>query len=102
MLPNNNILRKLQKFQQNIISQKEAEEMILDWYEPFKVYTRKLDGTRMIRDAYTVAGPSGRARYDYSARGYMVYFDADKMGFRTLVFRNVYKIEKNGKTYIVR
>lgn len=102
MIPNKNIVRKLQKFQQNILSQQEMEDMVLQWYEPFKIYTRKLDGTRMVRDQYSVAGPSGNVKYDYGARGYMIFYDIDKQGFRTVVLRNVYKIEKDGQTYLVR
>ena len=100
---NNTYLKNLYKFQDEfIISQREAEDMILDWYEEMKIYTRKLDGRRMVREMYSVAGPSGNVNYNYGAKGYMIMFDTDKMGFRTIVLRNVYKIEKNNRTYIVR
>jgi len=32
----------------------------------------------------------------------MVFQDLDKGGFRTVVLDNVYKIEKDGRTYLVR
>lgn len=99
----NTFLKQLYKFQeQTEISRTAMEEMILDLYEPMKIYTRKLDGTRMIREMYSVAGPSGNVRYNYQAKGYMILFDADKLGFRTIVFRNVYKIEKDGRTFLVK
>jgi hypothetical protein len=95
--------RQLNKFATNTeITFDEMKEMVLDWYEPMKIYTRKLDGTRMIREMFTFAGPSGNVKYDYDARGYMILQDIDKGGFRTIVFRNVYRIDKGGKTYIVK
>jgi hypothetical protein len=99
----NTFLKQLYKFQeQTEISRTQMEAMILDWYEPMKIFTRKLDGTRMIREMYAVAGPSGNVKYDYSAKGYMILYSADNLGFRTIVFKNVYKIEKGGRTYLVR
>jgi hypothetical protein len=99
---NKSVTKKLHKFATNEISKDEAKEMILDWYTPMKIYTTKLDGTRMVRDMFTVQGPSGNMKYDYDAKGYMVMYDSDKIGFRTIVLKNVYKIEKEGKTYLVR
>ena len=99
---NKSVTRKLQKFAENEISRSEVKDMILDWYTPMKIYTRKLDGTRMVRDMFSVQGPSGNVKYDYDARGYMIMYDSDKIGFRTIVLKNVYKIEKEGRTYLVR
>jgi hypothetical protein len=99
---NKNVTRKLHKFAENEISFSEMKEMVLDLYTPMKIYTTKLDGKRMVRDMFTVAGPSGNVKYDYEAKGYMICYDSDKVGFRTIVFKNVYKIEKEGVTYIVR
>jgi hypothetical protein len=99
----NTFLKQLYKFEeQTQISRAQMEEMILDWYEPMKIFTTKLDGTRMIREMYTVAGPSGNVKYNYAAKGYMIVFDADKLGFRTIVLRNVYKIERGGRTYLIK
>lgn len=94
--------KKLHKFQESEISRDTMKEWVLDWYEPIKIFTRKKDGTRMTREMYTVAGPSGNVKYDYSAKGYMILYDIDKLGFRTIIFRNVYKVEREGKTYLVR
>ena len=99
---NKSVTRKLHKFAENEISKSEVKDMILDWYTPMKIYTRKLDGTRMVRDMFSVQGPSGNVKYDYDARGYMIMYDSDKIGFRTIVLKNVYKIEKEGRTYLVR
>ena len=99
----NTFLKQLYKFEeQTQISRAQMEEMILDWYEPMKIFTTKLDGTRMIREMYSVAGPSGNVKYNYEAKGYMIVFDADKLGFRTIVLRNVYKIERGGRTYLIK
>jgi hypothetical protein len=99
----NTFLKHLHKFaEQTEISRSEMIELTLDYYEPFKIFSRKLDGTRMIREMYSFAGPSGNVRYNYAAKGYMIFYDADKAGFRTIVYRNVYKLEMGGRTYLVR
>ncbi len=99
---NKNILRKLHKFAENEISFEQMKEMVLDKYSPLKIYTRRLDGSRYIGDMFTVAGPSGNVNYNYAAKGYMIVYNSDAVGFRTIVFKNVYKIEKEGQTYLVR
>jgi len=99
----NTFLKHLHKFaEQTEISRSRMIQMTLDYYEPFKIYTFKLDGTRMVREMFSVAGPSGNVKYDYEAMGYMIFFDSDKTGFRTVVYDNVYKLEMGGKTYLVR
>jgi len=99
----NRFLKRLVEFQErNEISRQQMREMILDWYQPFKIYSRKLDGTRMVRDGFTTAGPSGNVKYNYGAKGYMIFQDLDQGGWRTVVLDNVYKIEKDGRTYLVR
>jgi len=100
--PNNSVTRLLHKFAENEISRSQVKDMVLDLYTPMKIYTRKLDGTRMVREMFSVQGPSGNVKYDYEADGYMIMYDSDKIGFRTIVLKNVYKIEKEGKTYLVR
>jgi len=84
------------------ISQSEMEDMVLTWNEPFRIYTRKLDGTRMVRDMFSFSGPSGNVRYNYQAKGYMILYDLDRDGYRTIVFKNVYKLTKFGQTYLVK
>jgi hypothetical protein len=84
------------------ISRAEMEDIVLTWNEPFKIYTRKLDGTRMVREMFSVSGPSGNVKYDYEAKGYMILYDLDRDDFRTIVFDNVYKITKFGVTYIIK
>ena len=99
---NKGVLKRMHKFAENEISRSEVKDMVLDWYTPMKIYTRKLDGTRMVRDMFSVQGPSGNVKYDYDAKGYMIMYDSDKIGFRTIVLKNIYKIEKEGRTYLVR
>jgi hypothetical protein len=99
----NTFLKHLHKFaEQTEISRSRMIQMTLDYYEPFKIFTTKLDGTRMVREMFSVAGPSGNVKYDYEAMGYMIFFDSDKTGFRTVVYDNVYKLEMGGRTYLVR
>lgn len=84
------------------ISFQEMREMVLTWYEPFRIYAKKVDGKNIVRDMYSVAGPSGDAAYDYEAYGYMVFFDEGKKDFRTIVMDNVEKVVKDGITYYVQ
>ena len=99
---NKNVTKKLHKFAKNEISFNEMKEMVLDKYSPMKIYTRRLDGSRYIGNMFTVEGPSGNVDYNYAAKGYMIVYNSEAVGFRTIVFKNVYKIEKEGQTYLVR
>jgi hypothetical protein len=85
-----------------VISLQELKEMVLSWYEPFKIYTTKLNGRNMVREMYSVQGPSGNVKYNYGAKGYMILFDEDSLGYRTIVWKNVEKIVKDNRTYFVR
>jgi hypothetical protein len=99
----NNYFKHLENFAKATeITRSEMREMMLTWYEPFKVYTRKLDGTRMVRQMYSVSGASGNVNYDYEAEDYMIFFDLDRDDFRTVVMGNVYKITKFGQTYLIK
>lgn len=84
------------------ISLSELKDIVLTWYEPFKIYTKKLSGVNMVREMYSVQGPSGRVKYDYGAKGYMILQDVDRGGFRTIVWKNVEKIVKDDQTYYIR
>lgn len=99
---NKKVGRLLTKFAESDISFAQMKEWVMDTYEPIKIYTTKLNGTKMTREMYTVAGPSGNVKYNYSAKGYMILYDIDKAGFRTIVFKNVYKVERDGKAHLVR
>lgn len=84
------------------ISLSELKDIVLTWYEPFKIYTKKLSGANMVREMYSVQGPSGRVKYDYERKGYMILQDVDRGGFRTIVWKNVEKIVKDNQTYYIR
>lgn len=104
-----NILKKINETKKkDTVSRAELRNIILNWYEPFRVFTRKKDGSRYTPEAFTVAGPSGRAVYDYSRKGYMLVQVIDHngtgsgTGWRTIILDNVTKIEYGGRTYLVR
>lgn len=99
----NNVHNKLEKFaaKKKYISFKEMTNMVLTWYEPFRIYSKKVNGRNITRDMYSVAGPSGDAAYDYEAYGYMVFYDEGANDFRTIVMENVEKVVKDGITYYV-
>ena len=101
----NNYFKHLEQFAKATeITRSEMREIMLTWYEPFKVYTRKLDGTRMVRQMYSVDGASGNVNYDYAdpPYNYMIFFDLERDDFRTVVMKNVYKVTKFGKTYLIQ
>lgn len=98
----NTVHKNIQKFARKTISLQELKDMVLTWYEPFRIYTTKLNGRNMTREMYSTPGPSGDAVYDYEARGYMVLYDNGKDDYRTIVWDNVEKITKDGTTYYVR
>jgi hypothetical protein len=100
----NSVHKKIEHFQskRKYISFQEMKDMVLTWYEPFKIYSKKVNGRNITRDMYSVAGPSGDAVYDYEAFGYMVFFDEGANDFRTIVMDNVEKVVKDGITYYVR
>jgi hypothetical protein len=96
------------KYQQHFASKRveisfdEMKDMVLTWYEPFRIYSKKVNGRNITRDMYSVAGPSGDAVYDYEELGYMVFYDEGVNDFRTIVLDNVEKVVKDGVTYIVK
>ena len=97
--------KHLHHFAENTeISRSEMRDIVLTWYEPFKIYSRKVDGSRIVRDVYSFSGASGNVNYDYAdpPYDYMIFFDLDRDDFRTVVMKNVYKITKFGKTYLIK
>jgi len=103
MIPNKRTAQRLIEFRsREFVSLQELKDMVLTWYEPFKIYTSKLSGANMVREMYSVQGPSGRVKYNYEAKGYMILYDETKRGYRTIVWKNVEKIVKDNKTYYIR
>lgn len=99
----NSFFKHLEQFAKATeITRDEMRDIVLTWNEPFKIFTKKLDGKRMVREMFSVSGPSGNVNYDYEAKGYMILYDLDRDDFRTIVFDNVYKITKFGKTYLIK
>ncbi len=103
-MDSNSVHKKLQIYaaKRQYISFNEMKELVLTWYEPFRIYAKKLNGRNIVREMYSVAGPSGDAVYDYESYGYMVFFDEGKKDFRTIVLDNVEKVVKDGITYYVQ
>jgi len=99
----NKVHKKIEEFasKRKYISFQEMTNMVLTWYEPFRIYSKKVSGRNITRDMYSVAGPSGDAVYDYEAYGYMVFYDEGARDFRTIVMENVEKVVKDGITYYV-
>lgn len=105
----NNFFKHLEEFAKATeITRDEMREMVLTWYEPFKIYSYKVPSNnggrspRIYRDMYSVSGPSGNVNYDYEGEGYMIFYDLDRDGYRTIDLNSVYKIKKFGTTYIVK
>ena len=114
MLPNNNILRKLQKFQEQEISVAQLKDILYDNYQEFYIWGRTEGKTKPARTfsrnpAYSVFGPGGRAmggaRYwtnKYVPEGYVILFDVEKSGFRTFPIHRITRIETDGQVFKVR
>ena len=98
----NTVNNKLIEFAREYISFSEMKDMVLEWDEPFKIYASKLDGSNIVREMYSVPGPSGNVKYDYERLGYMIFFDEGANDYRTIVLENVEKIVKDNKTYYIR
>jgi len=104
-MDSNSVNQKLVEFakKNKTISLAEAKDIVLTWYEPFQIWSDKLySGQIRGREMESIAGPSGDARYDYDAKGYMVLYDFSVNDFRTIVWSNVTKLRKDGITYNVR
>lgn len=93
----------------NEITREEMKDIVLTWNEPFRIYSRKKDGRRIYRDVFSFAGPSTaplspKSRYDYDQApyNYMILYDLDRDGYRTFLMDEMYKIVKDGKTYILK
>jgi hypothetical protein len=107
----NLFLKHLEHFAKKTeISYSQMEDMLFkgaggasnSWYQDFRIFSQKLDGKFIRRNMYSVAGPSGRVKYDYYGKGYMIFYDETKGGYRTIVLKNVTKIIKDGVTFYVR
>lgn len=103
-MDSNSVHKKIAEFasKRKEISFEEMKDLVLTWYEPFRIYSKKVNGRNITRDMYSVAGPSGDAVYDYEELGYMVFYDEGVNDFRTIVLDNVEKVVKDGITYIVK
>jgi hypothetical protein len=105
----NNYFKHLENFAKATeITRSEMRDIVLTWYEPFKIYSRKVDGSRIVRDVYSFSGPSradgspmDRYEYDSPPYNYMILYDLDADGYRTFLMDDVYKLQKYGKTYLV-
>ena len=102
----NKAFKKLIEFQKRTeISYQQMREMTLSGV-PFRIYATKLDGTNIVRDMFSVPGPSGRAMsgvvYWRAPYNYMIYYSETDLGYRTIVLKNVTKIVQNGRTYFVK
>jgi hypothetical protein len=103
----NAFLKQLEHFAAKTeISYSQMEDMLFKangaWYREFKVFSQKLDGRYIKRNMYSVSGPSGNVKYDYYGKGYMIFYDNTKGGYRTIVLSNVTKVIRDGVTFYVR
>ena len=98
--------RYLQKFEREYISFQQMKEIVLDTYEPFKIKWKKKNGVNAERDMYTVFGPSGKAmngvEYWKAPYNYMIAYDIDKAGFRTIRLEEVDWVEKEGQRFYLK
>jgi hypothetical protein len=106
-----NRLNRLIELQAQTISLSELKGMLYDTYETFYIWGRTEKENKALRrvQAYSVAGPGGRAmsgaRYwtdEYVPEGYIILFNVDKGGFRTYPINKITQIEKDGELFKVQ
>lgn len=103
-------LKHLEYFaKNNEITYDEMRDIVLTLNEPFKIFSYKKNGTRIVREMFSVQGPGGLAmggvKYwtkKINGNDYMIFYDLDRDDYRTICLNKVYKLVKFGKTYIVK
>ena len=106
----NNYFKHLEQFAKATeITYDEMKDIVLTKNEPFKIYSFKKNGTRIVREMFSVSGPGGFAmggvKYwlkKINGNDYMIFYDLDKDDYRTICLNKVYKITKFGKTYLIK
>ena len=111
----NRVYERLLKLQEESISVSELKDMLYNAYDPFYIWGRTEGKTKPARtfsraEAYSIAGPGGRAmsgaRYwvpgRYVRDGYVILFDVQRAGFRVFPIHRISRIEKDGVQYRVR
>ena len=106
-----NRLNNLVELQTETISLAQLKMMLYDNYETFYIWGRTEKENKTLRrvQAYSVAGPGGRAmsgaRYwtnKYVPEGYIILYNVEKSGFRTYPINKITKIEKDGEVFKVK
>jgi len=105
-MDSNKAYRKILEFAERTeISYQQMRAMTLT-NVPFRIYATKLDGSNIVRDMFSVPGPSGKAMggtiYWRAPYNYMIYYSETDLGYRTIVLKNVTKIVQNGRTFYVK
>jgi hypothetical protein len=84
------------------IDRNQMRQMLMSG-DTFTIHTSKLDGSKVVREVYTVEGPTGNIDYNYESKGYMVFFDETKGDYRTFIFKNITKIvDSKNNEYNIR
>lgn len=104
---NNTVLRRLQKFQEDTITPRQAKEMLLDnRYEVVEIKATKKAGGRFDRDVYTTVQkqPLGKIynNRNYRDGKYLIVYSVTNGGWRTLIIDNITQLKLDDKTYKVR
>ena len=106
-----NRLNNLVELQAETISLAQLKMMLYDNYETFYIWGRTEKENKTLRrvQAYSVAGPGGRAmggaRYwtnKYVPEGYIILYNVEKSGFRTYPINKITKIEKDNQIFKVK
>ena len=101
------VLSKILKFQREPrrMSRRALKTFTLKYGRPFKIWGRTKDGIEYEgRELFSFAGPSRAAnspfsRYNYPAKGYMIFYDMRKGAYRTFIYDNIYAFEQDGIRY---
>ena len=102
---NNVITSKLNKFaktDKRISVRRLRTLTLINKNTPMKIWGTTIKGERYAgREVFTFTGPSRSpgVGYNYNAKGYMIFFDMNKGGYRTFIYDKITKFELNGITY---
>ena len=104
---NSKVLRKLEKFQENTITPRQAKDLLLDnRYEVVEVVATKMDGGAFDRDVYTTVQKQPRGKIyknrNYRNGNYLIVYSVTNNGWRTVIIDNIKEMTLDGVKYKVR
>jgi len=104
---NSKVLRRLEKFQENTITPRQAKDLLLDnRYEVVEIKATKKGGGAFDRDVYTTVQkqPLGKIynNRNYRNGDYLIVYSVTNSGWRTVIIDKIKEMTLDGVKYKVR